>query len=366
MMRSLLASTGASEDASCACGNSTGDGHDSEHHEDYSLNFLGDNYNSFLWLGFAAAAITFIFYVRERYLQRHCPWQVMYIAILEVTVYLLELFAHHEDAILIHLYNGNTVYWIRYAGWLLTCPVILIHLSQLSEENETHLTEQLLKMVTSNQVMIVFGITGAISSGASRPVCFIGGCIACGQLYVAAMEVYNRAYALYPAQALPYINLMRAIFFITWSLFPVFYILGPEGFDAISLETSVVLHVLNDMFAKNLWGFLAYYVRSNLLHDVAAKMGLSEAEYLRHRVYASSAVKDYMHEWEKQSLAGVSSELKLNLKIQTPRSRLESGTSDIETALQHYQVCTSQHTSLGSLLITLIVMTTIVSPSTPL
>lgn len=45
---------------------------------------------------------------------------------------LLEIFCEYETPASLYLSNGEWVLWIRYGEWLLTCPVILIHLSNLT------------------------------------------------------------------------------------------------------------------------------------------------------------------------------------------------------------------------------------------
>ena len=45
---------------------------------------------------------------------------------------LLEIYEEFSSPASLYLSTGNWVIWLRYGEWLLTCPVILIHLSNLT------------------------------------------------------------------------------------------------------------------------------------------------------------------------------------------------------------------------------------------
>ncbi len=49
---------------------------------------------------------------------------------------------------------------------------------------------------------------------------------------------------------------MIMMFFASWSIFPIFFLLGPEGFKVVSLGTSILLQAIGDLLSKNLVGIL--------------------------------------------------------------------------------------------------------------
>ena len=56
-------------------------------------------------------------------------WEVVYVAALGATVALAKVCAGDLPQVTFTLAeNGRSVPWLRYAGWLITCPVLLIHL----------------------------------------------------------------------------------------------------------------------------------------------------------------------------------------------------------------------------------------------
>ncbi|KAK3244318.1 hypothetical protein CYMTET_45081 [Cymbomonas tetramitiformis] len=289
---------------------------------------VGDNYEIFLAITCAVACVCLIKYLIDGYRGRECPWQVTYIAAMEVCVYMAEICAHDNPAFLVSLANGTTVYWVRYAGWLMTTPVILIHLSALPEEDESHLTKGLLIMVTSNQAQLVFGITACFAQDGLKILMIFLSSASALVLYVAAFNLYKEALIIYPEEAKVKLGTMCFLFFTTWTLFPIFFALGPEGFGQITLSTSVVLHAVNDLFAKNLWGYLAYDVRSGVLHDVASKMGISSAQYISYRRNANRAVQHHFKQWQAQSILGNTAQMELNLVLNTPSVKSGGGQNE--------------------------------------
>jgi len=52
-----------------------------------------------------------------------------------------------------------------------------------------------------------------------------------------------------------------ALLMVSWILFPILYIVGPECFGLISNQFSIIGHVIGDIISKNLWGLMAWKLR---------------------------------------------------------------------------------------------------------
>jgi bacteriorhodopsin len=71
--------------------------------------------------------------------------------------------------------TGRMVAWSRWAGWLSTCPVLLIHLSNLAGK-EVFNARRMMKMLISFQAMIVFGATSSMITSDWKYAFFLAGC----------------------------------------------------------------------------------------------------------------------------------------------------------------------------------------------
>lgn len=54
------------------------------------------------------------------------------------------------------------------------------------------------------------------------------------------------------------------VFFGSWLLFPVLFLMGPEGFGHFSIYGSIIAHTFADLLSKNLWGLLAHHLRNKV------------------------------------------------------------------------------------------------------
>ena len=91
---------------------------------------------------------------------------MLYIALAECVIYLAHIMYPKAPGAVILLAEGKPVNWLRYAGWLVTTPILIIHMQSLS--GVAKLDDRLIQMLICNQAMILFGVTGAIGEGASR------------------------------------------------------------------------------------------------------------------------------------------------------------------------------------------------------
>jgi len=299
-----------------------GGGYDQDNEN--SLAWLGEQAIPLEWFAFSVSTALFFLYARERYYNNSCPWEVLCVAFVEAFHYLIAVNFHNDEAAAIKLANGTKVYWIRYAGWLLTCPVILIHLSHTAEETDSVLTHKMLYLLTSNQAMIVFGVTASVAAGATRTWFFIFGSIAFAVLCSTAANIYTEALRVYPMNARLTLRFTAGLFFISWSMYPLFWLLGPDGFSIITNDTSTALHAITDLFAKNLWGYLMFRVREYNLEGVAHQMGITAAEYIRKRRVAIKAMDSHFEEWTQGCIAGDNKEVTIQLNLRTPKFKEEN------------------------------------------
>jgi hypothetical protein len=51
------------------------------------------------------------------------------------------------------------------------------------------------------------------------------------------------------------------IFFSSWIVFPILFIVGPEGFNLITIKTSMCFHSIGDIFSKNFCGLYMWRIQ---------------------------------------------------------------------------------------------------------
>jgi len=262
--RTLLAGGGGSNDG--------GGGHGDEEGHDMMV--------AMQWLCLIVSFFLFIFYLVMT-ARNKCGWEVTYISLIEFVKFILEIYCETLPPATVYQKNGYEYVWLRYAEWLLTCPVILIHLSRIGlHGTEVKYDSRTMRLICSDIGTIVFGITAAAAPKPEKWIFF-----SCGVLYgistwTNAFLVYRNAYQHIQDNCKSVLLLNAAVFFGSWSCFPLLFLLGPEGNGVLTHTGSIIGHCIVDLLSKNLWGFLAWYLDYKMIR-VERKEMYSEALTLK-------------------------------------------------------------------------------------
>lgn len=214
------------------------------------------------WIALQFSFVLFLFYAVQ-VKRKTCGWEVIYISAIECVKYIIEIWWEHEAPATIYLSNGNAIAWLRYSEWLLTCPVILIALSRVGTTEGSY-SKRTMTLLTSDQGTIMMGVTAAFAKGPIKAVFFCCGlCYGFNTFYTAA-AVYYEAWKNVPVDLRYLVRAMAVMFYTSWCMFPILFLLGPEGFGHISHYGSIVGHGLADLLSKNLWGVLEWWLDYNI------------------------------------------------------------------------------------------------------
>lgn len=105
--------------------------------------------------------------------------------------------------------------------------------------------------------MIICGITASIYTGAVKVLAFLCGLGFGAFVFSLAFRIYYDAHYSLPADSKSTVIAMAAVFFSSWLMFPILFILGSSGFfghsnPPVSESMSIVGHSIADLLSKNL------------------------------------------------------------------------------------------------------------------
>ena len=206
---------------------------------------------------FLFSLFSLIFFAKLKNENSYVPWQVLYVSFVETLVYAIFCFAGRDLTIV----NENIALF-RYVSWLITCPAILTNLLNIIGSYDTDVVIQMNMLLIWT---VCSGILSAFYPGVMKWVCFLIGFCTCSFLYTTLIYIWQKKS----------VNLTNrqerkeilALFLVSWIIFPVLFVLGPEGTNAISLGTSMLCHAIGDMLAKNLCGGLMWRLQSKLVNN---------------------------------------------------------------------------------------------------
>ncbi|GFR44465.1 hypothetical protein Agub_g5726 [Astrephomene gubernaculifera] len=216
--------------------------------------------NGMQWFAFGFSVLLLMYYAYQTW-KSICGWEEVYVCVVELTKVVVEFFHEFDNPAMLQLSGGNRLLWLRYCEWLLTCPVILIHLSNLTGLSEDY-SRRTMQLLVSDIGTIVWGATAAMAKGPAKIGFFILGCLYGSTTYFHAAKVYIESYNAIPkGQCRVLVRAMAWIFFATWGFYPVLFLLGPEGYGVMSMYGSTISHTAVDLLSKNVWGLLGHHLR---------------------------------------------------------------------------------------------------------
>lgn len=206
-----------------------------------------------------------------------CGWEVAYVAVLESIIYIISIGWEEYSPATVYLTNGKIVPWIRYSEWLLTCPVILIALSRVGTLDAAY-SRATMKLQTSDQGTIIMGAMAASCTGVTNVGFYLVGMIYGFTTFYSAAGVYLEAYRNVPDDCRQLIKYMAYSFYGGWLMFPLLFILGPEGAGHISADGSTIGHSVADLLSKNIWGLFEWALDGKLHHHAKTLADEQERE----------------------------------------------------------------------------------------
>jgi len=159
--------------------------------------------------------------------------------------------------------GDRTVYYARYIDWVLTTPLLLlglltVGLPRLRSPEEARDRNALIGTVLGADVLMI--VTGAIAAltvdTTVRYAWYSFGCIAfLVVLYAVFVPVRASAGTRGSEMAALYSRLLWVLT-ILWFTYPIVWVIGTEGTNAVSLSTEVAIYAIVDMAAKVGFGLL--------------------------------------------------------------------------------------------------------------
>ena len=223
-----------------------------------------------LWigvLGFLAATVYFIFLTSQAPPgSRH--FFIITAVITGVAAFSYLMMATGAGATLI---DGDRIfYWFRYVDWLITTPLLLLDLALLALASVQRDLRLVVTLIVLDVIMILTGLlAGSRESGFGRGFWFL---VSTAAMIALLYLVWTRLFASATNQPQSVQTIFRTLALLTvvlWSLYPIVWLLGTEGFGAVGSTTEVLLFLILDFLAKIGFGFLLLTNRQ-ALSDVGA------------------------------------------------------------------------------------------------
>jgi len=158
----------------------------------------------------------------------------------------------------------------RYADWLLTVPLLMVELIAVMALTRTESAKYLRTLVPAVLLMIILGYPGenAIATGGSAAAIwgwFVASMIPFLVILAVLFTKLTEAIQKQPEEARPLINLARIVILVTWSFYPIAYVIGALGAGEDGLSSGAVVglqvgYTIADITAKAGFGVVIYLI----------------------------------------------------------------------------------------------------------
>ncbi len=210
-----------------------------------------------LWLGVLAFVAATAYFV---YLGTQAPsggriFHVITAVITGVAAFSYFMMATGAGSVLLE--GGRIFYYFRYIDWTITTPLLLLDLVLLALVNPSRNINFVVGLIGLDIFMILTGLlAGSRESGFGRGFWFIVSTVAMiALLYLVATRLFSEA-ASQGGAAQQVFRTLAYLTIVLWSLYPIVWLIGTEGFGAVGSTTEVLLFLILDILAKIGFGIL--------------------------------------------------------------------------------------------------------------
>ncbi len=152
----------------------------------------------------------------------------------------------------------------RYADWLLTVPLLMVELVAVLALAKAKASGLLKRLVIAAALMIALGYPGEAAIGIGGSMVwfwFAASMVPFLYILVTLFGELNRATGDQSEEVKSLIRLARTVVLVTWSFYPIAYVLGAVGAASGAGETAIqVGYTIADLTAKAGFGLVIYAI----------------------------------------------------------------------------------------------------------
>lgn len=215
---------------------------------------------TWLWIGVISMALGSVFFGFGAHNAKNERWKILYTLNFFICLIASGLYLAMALGLGVNIINDRPTYWVRFVTWFFSTPLLLLDLTFLGRTS-LPITGSLLG---ANAYMLA---TGFVATVTPKPMSYIWYIVSCAAylaiVYLLAQPYRVEAERQHPRSKQAFRKLIT-VHLVLWTLYPVVWILSPEGFRAFGQGSEAMFYTLLDIASKVGFGFLSL----NTLHTL--------------------------------------------------------------------------------------------------
>lgn len=209
----------------------------------------------------------FLFFCYQKLFKKRCKFEVLYVTGVGTITDFIKLTYSDVTPGSITIQENNIEFnWSQYYGWLVTCPVLLIHLSNL-EGKDVFNVRRMMKILVAYQILMVSGATASMyeTEYVFKWIFFSMSVTLLSSIFYMAKGIFQEALLVMPKTARLSLIRLAVVFYSSWAGFGLFWFVSPSGIGLISTEVSKAGFAFCDILSKNVYSIQGWYLRWYIL-----------------------------------------------------------------------------------------------------
>lgn len=228
---------------------------------------------------FVCSAFLILFYSFQ-FQAKRCNLSPIFVQLVTVTYYCISTFGSTSYLVLNVEDPDNSTHFQfmlgRYIFWMLTCPMIISNLCVLLNILTPDMLDlgHITLLMVKDIFLMCFGILGAAQSTMGIKAAFVSASFlfAAWLAYdIINLAIARRKYFMAHQYCWNWMIVVIVLFMVSWTVFPVLFVVGPPLLDISSSGADQIGHAVGDLFAKNCFGFVVWYVRFVVLEPYTTR-----------------------------------------------------------------------------------------------
>lgn len=228
-----------------------------------------------LWIGFAGMTLGSLIFGGKAIATRRKEGMEFALVSFFITLWAAALYLSMAlgETVLTDFKGQHEIFWGRYVDWIVTTPLLLLDLGVIAGARP-----KLIAGVIGADIFMI--ITGLVATLEGSPTNYLWYTISTGAFLAILFALFTEFSATARrrnGKVNKLFQTLRNVLTVLWIVYPIIWILGPEGFGVLSVGVETACFAIVDLCAKVGFGIILLGAGQEVLSQASNTQNIMEA-----------------------------------------------------------------------------------------